>query len=78
MFKKLKDKIAEEVKSSPSRIQELAKVAQVIYCVGAATAMILEFYKIKTECIHMFFLFIHKMQMRFIDENAVATEEKNV
>lgn len=30
MFKKLKDKIAEEVKSSPSRIQELAKVAQVI------------------------------------------------
>lgn len=31
MFKKLKDKIAEEVKSSPSRIQELAKVAQVIF-----------------------------------------------
>lgn len=30
MFKKLKDKIAEEVKSSPSRIQQLAQVAQVI------------------------------------------------
>lgn len=29
MFKKLKDKIAEEVKSSPSRIQQLAQVAQV-------------------------------------------------
>lgn len=30
MFKKLKDKIAEEVKSSPSRIQQLAQAAQVI------------------------------------------------
>lgn len=30
MFKKLKDKIAEEVKSSPSRIQQLAQVAQVM------------------------------------------------
>lgn len=30
MFKKLKDKIAEEVKSSPNRIQQLAQVAQVI------------------------------------------------
>lgn len=29
MFRKLKDKIAEEVKSSPSRIQQLAQVAQV-------------------------------------------------
>lgn len=34
MFKKLKDKLAEEVKSSPSRIQQLAQVAQVSckYC----------------------------------------------
>lgn len=31
MFKKLKDKIAEEVKSSPSRIQQLAQVAQVMF-----------------------------------------------
>lgn len=29
MFKKLKNKLAEEVKSSPSRIQQLAQVAQV-------------------------------------------------
>lgn len=29
MFKKLKDKIAEEVKSSPNRIQQLAQAAQV-------------------------------------------------
>ena len=29
MFKKLKDKIAEEVKSSPSRIQQFAQAAQV-------------------------------------------------
>lgn len=32
MFKKLKDKIAEEVKSSPSRIQQFAQAAQVGYC----------------------------------------------
>lgn len=29
MFKKLKDKIAEEVKSSPQRIQQIAQAAQV-------------------------------------------------
>lgn len=29
MFKKLKDKIAEEVKQSPQRFQELAQAAQV-------------------------------------------------
>lgn len=32
MFKKLKDKIAEEVKSSPSRIQQFAQAAQVGSC----------------------------------------------
>lgn len=30
MFKKLKDKIAEEVKSSPLKIQQFAQAAQVI------------------------------------------------
>lgn len=30
MFKKLKDKIAEEVKSSPQRIQQFAQAAQVM------------------------------------------------
>lgn len=29
MFKKLKDKLAEEVKSSPQRIQQFAQAAQV-------------------------------------------------
>lgn len=30
MFKKLKDKLAEEVKSSPQRIQQFAQAAQVL------------------------------------------------
>lgn len=33
MFKKLKSKIAEEVKSSPSRIQQFAQATQVNNCV---------------------------------------------
>lgn len=31
MFKKLKDKIAEEVKQSPQRFQQMAQAAQVIF-----------------------------------------------
>lgn len=31
MFRKLKDKIAEEVKSSPQRLQQFAQAAQVLY-----------------------------------------------
>ncbi|XP_055307144.1 golgin subfamily A member 4 isoform X2 [Sitodiplosis mosellana] len=37
MFKKLKDKIAEEVKSSPSRIQQLAQVAQAAVSSASST-----------------------------------------
>ncbi|XP_031641245.1 golgin subfamily A member 4 [Contarinia nasturtii] len=37
MFKKLKDKIAEEVKSSPSRIQQLAQVAQTAMSSASST-----------------------------------------
>lgn len=42
MFKKLKDKIAEEVKSSPSRIQQLAQVAQVnvMHSFGRSTVVV--------------------------------------
>lgn len=51
MFKKLKDKIAEEVKSSPSRIQQLAQVAQVILIALASLQTIYSRRQNEMECV---------------------------
>lgn len=47
MFKKLKDKLAEEVKSSPQRIQQFAQAAQVIKRVLTLNnCRIVEYFKV--------------------------------
>lgn len=56
MFKKLKDKIAEEVKSSPSRIQQLAQVAQVMWPENSQIADFLQWVAVDKEIVEKTFI----------------------